>query len=217
MDTIEDLSKLFDGIPTVGWKIPTSFSFLQDEAFFEWGHRWPTDYIENNRVYYAERFLRVGGSVDLASGKVEVFFGVEIDPWWLDVYFVAKPYLEISAKVSISPSASFAVTNWADKDLDMDPIDLDAKVEIKAELGATEGGEAFGYGIRATLRLNSDLTLDVDGKIKRTGPEAKATLKSSGAHIVGEIISSNSRRRTYDFEPLEVIKAREFFTDKVLF
>ena len=217
LDTIEDLSKIFDGIPKVGWSISTSFKFLTGSATLEWGHRWPRSFAENNRVYYAERFITLGGTVELASGSVEVFFGVEIDPWWAPVYFVAKLYLEVSASVSISPSGTVTVTNWKDRDLDLNPMDLDAKAEVKLDLGATAGGRAAGYELRATLKLEGDLTAEIDGKISRKGPDAKVTIKTDGAHIKGEVLVVGRRRKTYDFEPIEVIKPRDFIKDKVIF
>lgn len=217
LDTIEDLGKLFDGIPKIGWSVSASFSFLKGSASLEWGHRWPTNYVEQDRVYYVERFIKVGGNVDLAAGNVEVFFGVEIDPWWLDIYFVAKLYVNVSAKVSISPQASVTATNFSGLDLDLKPIDLDCAASAKAELGATTGGRAFGYEVIAKLALESSVKFDVDGKISRKGPEAKASLSSTGAHIIGEIVVVGRRRKTYDFKPIEVIKKKTFFKDKVIF
>ncbi|MDA8708246.1 hypothetical protein N9M10_02630 [Hellea sp.] len=36
--------------------------------------------------------------------------------------------------------ALMMLNNWKERDLDLNPMDLDAKPEIKAKLGATAGG-----------------------------------------------------------------------------
>ncbi len=215
LKNIKEISKIFDGIPKVGWSVSASFSFLTGQAVFEWGYRWPRSYAEEDRVYYVERFITIGGKVELASGKVEVFFGVEIDPWWAPVYFVAKLYVEVTVSVSISPSATWAVTNWEERDLDFNPIKIKTTAEAKLDLGATAGGEVAGYELRATLKLEGDLVFDIDAKINREGPDAEAKLETKGAHIKGEIIVVGRRRKKYDFDPIEVIKPRVIFPKSV--
>ncbi|MDA8708247.1 hypothetical protein N9M10_02635 [Hellea sp.] len=61
------------------------------------------------------------------------------------------------------------------------------------------------------------MTFDIDGKISRKGPEAKCSLVSDGAKIVGEIIEIGDIEESHRFKPVEVMKPKDISRDKVIF
>lgn len=211
-----DLNKLFDGIPKVGWSISTSFTLLSGEVSFGWGVGWPESYPEQERIHYCERSIEIAGSCKLVEAKVEVFFGVEVDPWYLDVAFWAKLYLEVTAGLTLSATAKVVYTNPADKRLAAKPVDLGAKAELKAECGGKIGGRAFGYSLSGRIALESDLVFDCKGQVSfDKPPSVKGSLTSKGAQVVGEVIAEGRTRKKHEMKPLVLMKNKDIFKDKV--
>lgn len=216
-EVMEDIKKLYEGVPKVGLSIGASYVLFEGQLIFSWGNRWPEHYTERDRVYYIERFLSVQGNCTLIQGKVEVMFGVEVDPWWLDFYFVAKIFIETSASIGVGAQQVLSYTNSEADDAALDPFALDFSTSLEAQLGAKVGGRAFGYSLDARLALQASLKLEARGKVGfKHPPEAKADLKSSGVELVGEIIVIGRSQRSYDFEPLHIIDEKIFFKDKVI-
>lgn len=214
-DLANDLSELFDGIPKVGWSISTSVELLAGEYHLGWGIRWPKAYPEESRVHYVERYIELGGSCKVVKAKLELFFGIEVDPRYLDVSIWAKLYIETVAVVELSASGRVSYTNPANAQAALDPIDLGAKASLKFELGGTTGGRAFGYSISVRAALESNIALTVDGKVSfSTEPELKGTLRSNGAKLVGEVRAEGSTRKTHAIKPLQLIKSKVFFKDE---
>ncbi len=88
--------------------------------------------------------------------------------------------------MSISSCGTVSVTNWKDRYLDLNPVDWHAETEIKAKLGATADGRIFDYELRAEPRLEKSLRFGFDGTNSQNDFEAKCSLMSDGAKIVGE-------------------------------
>jgi len=218
-ETVDDIKDVLGSVK-LGWSISASYSILSGKISFGWGYRYPEGYREENRVYYVERVISVGGTCTFIDGKVEGMFGLEVDPWWAPVTVVAKIYVSIGVKVDLSASASIAYTNWAtihQKSSKGDSIDLGFASELSLELGAKAGGRAMGYGVDARLALEGKLTLDIKGKLTFSNPPSWiANVKSEEVKLVGEILTIGKTTDRYAFKPRVLIEAKDFVKDKKL-
>lgn len=216
IDTAKKLTDVLDSVPDIGWSIDTSFEFLSGEIIFEWGHRWPQNYVEQDRVYSVERYLSVGGNVTLAKGSFEAKFGIEIDPWWLSFYFVAKIYVLVKADISVKGSGGIEYTNSIMQP-SLDTLKVEPSGTVSFEAGAKIGGKAFGHSITGRLGPEGKLEFKSVAEFSFSRPPTmKGDLESGGIYIVGKVEISGSSR-DYEFEPLKIVEKKTYFKDKVFF
>lgn len=224
---IDDAKKLFDSVK-IGWSITFSYELLSGNIQFGWGHRWPQSYAEQQRVYYVERFVKVGGQCDIVSGSVTGFFGFAVDPWYAPVAIEIGAYLTTAIKVSIGATIDYAYTNSA-----LAGSALSGKLEPSAsvnfELGAKANGRAFGYSVESKLALEAGASITFEGKVSTLhspylkgtfliGKESESTKpgasKADAIRLIGELIVVGKTTRRWKIDPIVLCKGMEVFKDR---
>ncbi len=223
----DDAKKLFDSVK-IGWSISFSYELFGGNISFAWGNRWPAAYVEDHRVYYVERFVKVGGQLDVVSGSVTGFFGFKVDPWWAPVAVEVGAYLTASIKVSLAASITRSYTNpvLAGKSTSGS---FDPSATIGFELGAKANGRAFGYSVESKFAIEAGASLTFQGAIstehspylkgsliigkehKGTGPGAP---KADAIRLIGELVCTGETIRRREIDPIVLVKGTEVFKDK---
>lgn len=224
---IDDAKKLFESVK-IGWSISFSYEILSGNINFGWGHRWPASYTEQQRVYYVERFVKVGGQCDVVTGSVTGFFGFAVDPWYAPVAIEIGAYLTTTIKVSIAATIDYAYTN---RMLAGSSISgkLEPSASVNFELGAKANGRAFGYSVESKLALEAAASLTFEGKVstlhppylkgtfligkEHEGTEANAP-KADAIRLIGEVIVVGETTRRWKIDPIVLCKGMEVFKDR---
>jgi hypothetical protein len=224
-ERFEEIKKAFTTVK-IGWSFSASYEILSGEFRATLGNRWPKSFVEDHRVYYVERYVRVGGEVQLISGEIGAFFGFAVDPWYLPVAVEVGGYVSVKAGISISGDFD---TAWTGPSSTLrNKIEFTGTGKIEFEPGLKANGRAFGYAVVSRLALEAEAVLTARAEFGddtpiycewscRIGKEAtKDGDPPVGLRLVGELIFTGESVRTYKLTPRTLIEGIEIAKDKPL-
>ncbi|AYV45147.1 hypothetical protein CFHF_03965 [Caulobacter flavus] len=212
VERFADLFKKIFSTTKLGWSVSASYAFFGGQLDFAWGRRWPKSYVEENRVYYVERYVSLGGRCDLFDITVEGSCGLELKGLAFEA--TALVYLSVNAKLTLSPHGQVSYTNRLPASAD-GGLRIDCSGEISPECGVKGGGRAFGYSLNLRAALVTKLELEATAAVTvRTPPELKASCKSEKIRLVGEVVVQGRTASTYQLDPMVLVDEKTLFENE---
>jgi hypothetical protein len=224
-ERFDELKKAFTSVK-IGWSFSANYEILSGEFRATLGNRWPASFVEDHRVYYVERYVRVGGEVQLIKGEIGAFFGFAVDPWYLPVAVEIGGYVNVSAGISVSGDFD---TSWTGPSSTLsNKVEFTGTGKIEFEPGLKANGRAFGYAVQSRLALEAEAVLTARAEFGddtpiycewscRIGKEAtKEGDPPVGLRLVGEIIFTGDSVRSYKLTPCTLIEGTQIAKDEPL-
>lgn len=153
----ERILALFQSIK-VGYSIDAKVEIFEGSFKLGFGNRTPAAYVEENRVYYIERFISLGANCSIVKFSLEIMFGVEIDAWVAGAH--AKIYLLTTGEVNLEGNLAPSWTRPTS-------AAIEGKLGIGGSIGFEVGGSA-GYYVGGKS-WESKLLLEVKGEVTGEG------------------------------------------------
>lgn len=206
LDSIKDVLKAC----RVGAGVNADYKFLYGDLSLDWGYRWPVSpktYKEENRVYYVERYISASGTLNVLTGSVGLWAGVDFDQGWLPAGVKALIEGSITATLKVSPTISLSATNL--KTLDQADAALQVVPEFTIEPKFEGTGSVRVLGYRQSLSVVVEGNFEAKAKLAfsfRSPPSLKASVNWEGLTFSGYFYDSTRKPPRKDIEPVELAK-----------
>ncbi|MCX7285486.1 MAG: hypothetical protein NTX28_15845 [Novosphingobium sp.] len=204
VEAIEDFRKIFSGVQ-LGYKVDASFTFMEGTLTVAAGRRWPKTlaYVEDQRVWYIERYLNVGGNITLAKGTIAASIGVEFDKGYLPVGGKIMATVSYSLGLSLKPKVELCYTNAKRKTKADLTTNVPVAVESTFKFECVAMYRAFGESFCGILSLKGDIILQGDLQFSvRTDPKLMVSAKSTGLVLTGYWEKTGATPARKEFEPV---------------
>lgn len=219
VDAIEDFRKIFSGVQ-LGYKVDASFTFLEGTLTIAAGRRWPKTlpYAEDQRVWYIERYLNVGGDFTFAKGTIAASIGVAFDKGYLPVGGKIMARVSYSLGLSVKPRVELCYTNAKRKT--RAELTTNVPVEVKSEFKFESVAmyRAFGDSFCGILSLKADIILSGNlGFSVHKDPSLVVSASSTGLVLTGYWERTGAAPARKEIEPVILAEPAVIWPEQDLF
>jgi len=210
-DIVKTVKEFFSGA-TVGWSVSLDFVALEGSLDFTWGLRWPETYVEEDRVYYVERYLTAAGDITLIQGKLEAKVGIEFEKGWCPVSVVAKAQLNLTLALKLAPSLEWKYTNPKRLGNGQSKASIALSVEFSVVPEVVGTAKVFGYKYTVRAAVEAKFTATATLQLTWENPPAlEVDVKSDKIELTGYVECSTRRPQRVGFSPILLCNERQIY------
>lgn len=191
----------------VGAGVSADYKLLYGDLCLDWGYRWPAAYKEENRVYYVERFISASGTLNVLTGSIGLWAGIDFDQGWLPAGVKALIEGKITATLKVTPKITLSATNLKTLDQANAALEVAPEFTIEPKLEGTGSVRVLGY--RQSLSVVIEGNFEAKAKLAfsfKAPPSLKASVEWEGLKFSGYFYDSDKKPPRQDIEPIELAK-----------
>lgn len=191
----------------VGAGVNADYKLLYGDLSLDWGYRWPAAYKEENRVYYVERFISASGTLNVLTGSIGLWAGIDFDQGWLPAGVKALIEGTITATLKVTPKITLSATNLKTFNQANAALEVVPEFTIEPKLEGTGSVRVLGY--RQSISVVLEANFEAKAKLAfsfRAPPSLKASVEWEGLKFSGFFYNSDKKPPRQDIKPIELAK-----------
>lgn len=191
----------------VGAGVNADYKLLYGDLSLDWGYRWPAAYKEENRVYYVERFISASGTLNILTGSIGLWAGIDFDQGWLPAGVKALIEGTITATLKVTPKITLSATNLKTFNQANAALEVVPEFTIEPKLEGTGSVRVLGY--RQSISVVLEANFEAKAKLAfsfRAPPSLKASVEWEGLKFSGFFYNSDKKPPRQDIKPIELAK-----------
>lgn len=216
LDGFYKLENIFSAIKDVlkscrvGAGFSADYKFLYGDLGLTWGYRWPVspkNYKEEDRVYYVERFVSASGTLNVLTGSIGGWIGIDFDQGWLPAGVKAIVEGTITASFVVTPKFTLSATNLKSCERADASFEIEPEFKITPKFEGTGSARVLGY--RKTTYVKIEGSFEAKSKMRicfSDSPSLKASVEWKGVKLTGYFYNSERDPPRKDFEPIVLAK-----------
>lgn len=219
VEAIEDFRKIFSGVQ-MGFKVDASFTFMQGTLNIAAGRRWPKTlaYAEDQRVWYIERYVNVGGKITFAEGMIAASIGIAFDKGYLPIGGKIMASISYTLSLSAEPKVELCYTNSKRKSKGELTTSVPLKVTSSFKFEAVAMYRAFGDSFCGIIAMKGDIVLAGTLNFSvRKSPSLIVSAKSTGLILTGYWERTGATPERKAFEPVVLADPAVIWPEQDLF